>query len=66
MQYHTEEECSTTKEELKDGDTISITSEISRMSFEPVGYSVDQSISLNRKITRYKQELLVNQSMRIN
>ena len=32
---------SSAKEELKEDDTISINSEISRMSFEPTRYSVD-------------------------
>ena len=45
---------SSTKEELKEDDTISMTSEINRMSFEPVRHSVDWSMSLDRKVIEYK------------
>jgi len=46
--------CSSTKEELKEDDTISMTNKMSRISFERVRHSVDQSISLDRKVIRYK------------
>ena len=41
------------KEDLKE-DISSMTSEMSRMSFEPKRYSVDQSINLDRKVIGYK------------
>jgi len=63
------------KEELKEDDTISMTSEMSRMSFEPTSYSVDRSRSLDSKVIGYKtrtvsepiyeNELLKNMSMEI-
>ena len=40
---------SITKEELKEDDTISMATKISRMSFEPIRHSVDQSMGLDRK-----------------
>jgi len=46
-----------TKEELKEYNTISMTSEISKMSFELARHTVDQSISLDRKSLHTKQEL---------
>ena len=45
---------SSAKEERKEDDTISITSEMSKMSFEPARHSVEQSMSLDRKAIRYK------------
>ena len=38
------------KEELKQDDTISMTSEMSRMNFKPARHSVGRSISLNKKV----------------
>ena len=61
-----------TKEELKEYDTISMTNEMSRMSFKPVRHSVDQNMSLDRKIVGYKtrtasepiyEDELVNEDM---
>ena len=57
---------SSAKEELKEDDAISMTSEMSRMSFEAAKPSVDRIISLDRKVIGRKQELLVNQFMRMN
>ena len=57
---------SSTKEELKEDDIISMTSEMSRMCFESTRPSVNQSMSLDRRSLGVKQELLVNQSMRMN
>ena len=48
------ERSSSAKEELKEDDTISITSEMSRMNFEPARYSIDRSMSLDRKVNGYK------------
>ena len=45
---------STAKEHLKEHDTVSMTSEMSTMSFEFAGHSVDQSISVDRKVIGYK------------
>ena len=45
---------SSVKEELKEDDTISITSEMSRMSFEVVRPSLDRLTSLERKVIGYK------------
>ena len=45
---------SSAKEELKEDDTISMSSEMSRMSFEPARHSVDRSICLDRKVIGYK------------
>ena len=45
---------SSAKEELKENDTISMTNEINRMSFKPARHSVDESISLDRKVVGYK------------
>ena len=45
---------STIKGEVKEDDTISMISEMSRMSFETVRHSVDQSMSLGRTIIGYK------------
>jgi len=42
------------KEELKEDDTMSMASEMSKMSFEPTRHSVDQSMSLDKKVIRYK------------
>jgi len=44
-----EEGLSSAKEELKEDDTMSMASEMSKMSFEPVRRSVDRSMSLDRK-----------------
>ena len=43
-----------TKEELKEDDTMSMASEISRMSFKPIRHSVDRSMSLDKKSHWYK------------
>ena len=63
------------KGDIKEDDTMSMASEMSIMSFEPVRHSVDRSISLDRKIigckTRtisepiYEDELLKNLTMEI-
>jgi len=63
------------KEEIKEDDTMSMASEMSRMSFEPTRYSVERSMSLDRKVIRYKtrtisepiyeDELLKNLTMEI-
>ena len=42
------------KEEIKEDDTISMTSEMSRISFEPARYSIYQSMSVDRKVIGYK------------
>jgi len=42
------------KEDLKEDDTISITGEMSRMSFEAVRPNLDRLISLKRKVIGYK------------
>jgi len=39
---------------LKEDDTMSMPNEMSRMSFELERYSVDQSMSLDRKVIGYK------------
>jgi len=66
---------SAAKEEVKEDDTISMTSEMSRMSFEPARHSVGRSMSLDRKIIGYKtstvsepiyeDELVKNMTMEI-
>jgi len=61
-----EERSSSAKEEHKAYDTISMTSKISRMSFEPTRHNVDRSMSRDKKSLGAKQELLVNQSMKMN
>ena len=48
------ESSSTAKEELKEDDTTSMTSEISRMSFESARHNIDGSMSLHRKVIGYK------------
>ena len=58
--------CSSANEKLKEDDTISMTSEKSKMSFEIVRHSIDRSRGLGRKFLDTKQELLVSQSMRMN
>ena len=45
---------SSAKEELKEDDTISLTSEMSRVSFKPARHSIDRSMSLDRKVVGYK------------
>ena len=45
---------SSTKEELKEDDTISLTSEMSRINFETTRPSLDQLTSLDRKVIGYK------------
>ena len=42
------------KEEIKEDDTMSMASEISRMSFESARHSIDRSMSLDRKVIEYK------------
>ena len=54
------------KEELKEDATMSMTSEISGISFELARRNVDQSISLERKVIGYKQGLLASQSIKVN
>ena len=44
-----EEGSSSARKELKEDDTISMTSEMSRMSFEPTRQNVDRSMSPDRK-----------------
>ena len=66
---------SSVKEDLKKDDTISLASEISRMSFEAARPSADWSISLERKVIGYKtrtvsepiyeDELVKNMTMEI-
>ena len=66
---------SSTKEELKEDDTISMTSEISRMSFESARSSVDRIMNLDRKVIGYQirtisepiyeDELVKNMTMEI-
>ena len=70
-----EEGSSLEKEQIKEDDTMSIASEIGRMSFESARHSVDQSMSLDRKVIGYKtrtisepiyeDELLKNLTMEI-
>ena len=57
---------SPTKEEHREDDTISMTSETSRMSFKPARHGVDQIMSPDRKLLGTKQELLVNQYIKMN
>ena len=49
-----EEGSSSAKEELKEDDTVSMTSKMSRMSFEEARHSLDQLTSLERKVIGYK------------
>ena len=66
---------SSSKEELKEDDTISMTSKMSRMSFEAARPSVNRIMSLDRKIIGYKtrtvsepiyeDELVKNMTMKI-
>jgi len=49
-----EEGSSSTKEDIKEDDTMSMASEMSRMSFEPTRHSVKRSMSLDRKVIGYK------------
>jgi len=48
----------TAKEELKEDDTMSMGSEMSRMSFESARYNVDRSMSLHRKVIGYKTRMI--------
>jgi len=69
------ESSSSAKEEIKEDDTMSIASEMDRMSFKSVRHSVDRSMSLDRKVIGYKtgtvsepiyeDELLKNLTMAI-
>jgi len=54
------------KEELKEDNTMSIASEVSRMSFELARHSIDRSISLDKKAIDYKKGVLERQSMKMN
>ena len=45
---------SSTKEELKEDDTSSMTNEMSRISFEFTRHSVDRSMSLDKELIGYK------------
>ena len=45
---------SSAKEELKEDNTMSMASEMSKMSFEPARHSVDRSMSLERNVIRHK------------
>jgi len=49
---------SSTKEEFKEDDIISITNEMSRMSFEPTRHNVDQCMSLDRNVVGYKSRTI--------
>ena len=53
------ERSSSTKEEIKEDDIISMTSEMSRTSFEPARHSVYRSMSLDRKIIAYKIRIVI-------
>jgi len=57
---------SSVREELKEDDIISITSEMSQIIFESARYSVDRSMSLNKKSLGTKHELLLSQSIKMN
>ena len=46
------------KEAFEKNDTMSMTTEMSRMSFEPTRYSEDRSVSLDRKVIAYKTRTL--------
>ena len=39
---------------IKEDNTMSMTSEMSRRSFEPARHGIDRSMSLDRKVIRYK------------
>ena len=41
---------SSAKEDIKEDNTMSMASEMSRMSFEPARHSIDRSKSLGRKV----------------
>jgi len=45
---------SSAKEDIKEDDTMSMASRMSRMSFKPIRHNVDQSMSLDRKVIGYK------------
>jgi len=45
---------SSANEDIKEDDTMSMASEMSRMSFESARHSVDRSMSLDRKVIGYK------------
>jgi len=45
---------SSVKEELKEDDTMSMANEMSKMSFKSERYSIDRSMSLDRKVIGYK------------
>ena len=45
---------SSAKDEVKEDDTMSIASEMGRMSFESARHSIDRSMSLDRKVVGYK------------
>ena len=51
-------EGSSSGKEVKEDDTMSMASEISRMSFEPTRHSVDRSMSLDRKVIGYKSRTI--------
>ena len=63
------------REELKEDDTISMTSKMSRMSFEPARHSVGRNMSFHKKVIGYKirtvseliyeDELVKNMAMEI-
>ena len=52
------EESSSTKEQLKEDDTISMTNEMSRMSFETARPGIDRIMSLDRKVIGYKTRIV--------
>ena len=54
------------KEDIKEDDTMSMASEMSRITFEPARHNVDRSMSLDRKVIGAKPELLVSQYMKMN
>ena len=49
------------KEETKEDDTMSMASEMSRMSFEPARHIVDRSMNLDRKVIGYKTRTISEQ-----
>ena len=71
-----EEWSSSAKEELKENDTISVTSEMSRMSFEAARPNLDWLTSPDKKVIGYKtrtvsepiyeDELVKNMTMKIS
>jgi len=50
---------SLSKEDIEEDDTMSMASEMSRMSFERARHSVDRSMSLHRKVSGYKTRTII-------